>query len=116
MQRSQFPIVVHPSPAVRRLIGPDLDAVAGLALRALLLNQRSIEIAHQQIAYRSHHLAFSSRIGNQGDLIIELDIGDPRLAGRVVLEAEMRRAAKANGISDRADNSGRGPRQVGRHR
>ncbi|MFA6968949.1 MULTISPECIES: hypothetical protein [Bosea] len=116
MQRNPFPIVVHPSAAVRRLIGPDLDAIAGLALRALLLNQRSIEIAHQQIAYRSHHLAFSSRIGSQGDLIIELDIGDPRLAGRVILEEEIRRAAKANGMSERPENRGRTTRQAGRYR
>ncbi|MBX9912074.1 MAG: hypothetical protein K2Z25_25650 [Beijerinckiaceae bacterium] len=116
MQRNSFPIVVHPSAAVRRLIGPELDMIAGLALRALLLNQRSIEIAHQQIAYRSHHLAFSSRIGNQGDLIIELDIGDPRLAGRVILEEEIRRAAKANGLSERADNRVKSPKQAGRYR
>ncbi|WP_291821479.1 hypothetical protein [Bosea sp. (in: a-proteobacteria)] len=108
MQRSPFPIVVHPSVAVRRLLGPALDTVAGLALRALLMNRRSIEVAHQQIAYRSHHLAFSSRIGQQGDLIIEMDLGDPRLAERVIIEEDIRRAARANGLMHGGDGRARG--------
>lgn len=115
MQRNPFPIVVHPSAAVRRLLGPALDTVAGLALRALLTNRRSIEVAHQQITYRSHHLAFSSRIGNQGDLIIEMDVGDPRLAERLIIEEDLRRAAKANGHMQGSDRRARGG-QMGRSR
>ena len=95
MQQHPFPIFVYPSLAVRRAVGPDTDKVAALALRAALKNRRSLEIAHQQIQYRSHHFAFSSRIGSEGDLILELDIGDPRLADRVVLEEDMKRVARA---------------------
>ncbi|KPH77810.1 MULTISPECIES: hypothetical protein [Bosea] len=113
MQRNPFPIVVHPSAAVRRLLGPALDTVAGLALRALL--RRSIEVAHQQIAYRSHDLAFSSRIGSLGDLIIEMDLGDPRLADRVIIEEDLRKAARANGHMQGGDGRVRGDR-MGRFR
>lgn len=107
MQKNPFPIIVYQSAAVRRLLGPALETVAGLALRALLTNRRSIEVAHQQITYRSHHLAFSSRIGNQGDLIIEMDVGDPRLAERVILEDDMRSAARANGPGEDRTRSGK---------
>lgn len=96
MQRNPFPIIVFPSAAVRRAVGPEVDTVAGLALKAILKGRRSIEIAHQQIKYRSHHLAFSSRIGIHGDLILELDIGDPRLADRVILESDLRKAGAKN--------------------
>jgi len=95
MQRHPFPIFVYPSAEVRRTLGPDTDRVAALALRAALKNRRSLEIAHQQVQWRSKHFAFSSRIGAEGDLIVELDIGDPRLEGRVVLEDDMKRAGKA---------------------
>lgn len=95
MQRHPFPIFVYPSPAVRRLLGDNVDRVAALALRAVLTNRRSLEIAHQQIEWRGRHFAFSSRIGAKGDLIVELDIGDPRLEGRILLEEDIRRADKA---------------------
>lgn len=97
MQRHPFPIIVHSSPAVRQLAGVDLDRIAGLALRALLKNRRSIEVAHQQIVYRARHFAFSSRIGGEGDLILELDVGDPRLAERLIVEEEFRQAGRASG-------------------
>lgn len=94
MSRHSLPIVIYPSLAARRLLGPGIDDAAGIALRTLLKERRSLEIAHQQIVYRSHHLAFSSRIGTQGDLILVLDIGDPKLAERVVLEDDLRRKRK----------------------
>lgn len=95
MQRHPFPIFVYPSAEVRRSLGPDTDKVAALALRAVLKSRRSLEIAHQQVVWRSRHFAFSSRIGREGDLIVELELGDPRLEGRILLEDDMQRAAKA---------------------
>jgi hypothetical protein len=61
----------------------------------MLKSRRSLEVAHQQIRFGQHHLAFCSRIGSLGDLIIELDIGDPRLSNRIILEEDLRRARKA---------------------
>lgn len=93
MKQHPFPIVVFPSHEVRLAFGARVDEIAGLALRALLKERGTLEVAHQQVRYRSHHLAFSSRIGNQGDLILELGIGDSRHAGRVIVEADLRKAA-----------------------
>lgn len=96
MQNRFFPIIVRASAELRRTIGPDLDEVAGLALRALFKDRRSLEIAHQQIIHRRRHIAFSSWIGTYGDLILELDIGNPNLADRVILEDDLRRSERRN--------------------
>lgn len=106
MQRLLFPILVHASPEIRHAIGPELGKVAGLALRAVFKERRSLEIAHKQVVYRRHHIAFSSRIGELGDLILELDVGHPGLADRVILEDELKRSAQRNGAT-----GARGPRR-----
>jgi len=102
MNRAYFPFLLIPSHAVRNLLRRDLAKVGVLALRAILQHRKGLEVAHQQIRYRRHDLAFSSRIGSRGDLILEFDIGDPRLAHRLVLEEDLRRANR-NGAR------GRGP-------
>jgi hypothetical protein len=94
MAEVSLPIFVIPSNAARQALGSDLAEVAVLAMRAILRNRRGIEVAHQQIRYRKRDFAFSSRIGARGDLIIELDLGDPKLSDRIVLEHELRRAAR----------------------
>jgi len=94
MNRASLPFYFQPSPAVVALVGRDLDRVAVMAIRAILRNRKSLEVAHQQIAFRVHHLAFSSRIGASGDLIVEMDVGDPALAGRLVLEEDLRHATR----------------------
>ncbi len=108
MNRTFLPFLFVPSHAAARLIGRDRDKVAVLALRAILKNQKSLEVAHQQIRYRKHHLALSSRITSGGELVVELDVGDARLEDRLVLEEELRVAGrKARGISNH------GARRVG---
>jgi hypothetical protein len=94
MRIAHLPFYVVPSAAARALLGRELPAVAVLALQAILRNHRGIEVAHQQIRFRKHHLAFSSRIGRHGDLIVDLDIGDPQLGGRVILEGDLQRAER----------------------
>lgn len=96
MHRASLPILMTATPAARALLGPDLAKVAVLALRAILQHRKGIEVAHQQVRYRKHHLAFSSRIGRYGDLILDLDVGDPALEHRVVLEADLRDAERRN--------------------
>ena len=98
MQHRLFPIIVYASADVRRAIGPDLGKAAGLALRALLKERRSVEIAHKQVVYRRCPIAFSSRVGVHGALILELDVGNPNLADRVVLEEDLKRSAQRNGL------------------
>ena len=94
MIRSFLPFLFIPSRAAARVIGRERDKVAVLALQAILRNHRSLEVAHQQIRWRAHNLAFSSRITGGGELVVELDIGDPRLEHRLVLEQELRAAVK----------------------
>jgi hypothetical protein len=89
-----LPIFVIPTPAARQALASDLAKVAVLAMKAILRNRRGIEVAHQQIRYRKRDFAFSSRIGARGDLIIELDLGDPKLSDRIILEDDLRRAAR----------------------
>jgi hypothetical protein len=89
-----LPIIVFPTHAARQALAADLAKVAVLAMKAILRNRRGIEVAHQQVRYRKRDFAFSSRIGARGDLIIELDLGDPKLADRIILEDDLRRAAR----------------------
>ena len=94
MDRAFLPILVIATHAARRALGSDVRKAAVLAAKAIIRDRRSLEVAHQQIRFPEHDLAFCSRIGAQGDLILELDIGDPRLSDRIVLEEELRRASK----------------------
>jgi hypothetical protein len=103
MHRANFPILLFASPAAQALLGRDVAAVGVLALKAILRNRRGIEVAHQQIKYRKHALAFSSRIGREGDLILDLDIGLPGLDKRLVLETDLRRAEHALGEERRRE-------------
>jgi len=94
MPRAFFPIIYSASPAVVQKAGPELHRAVLLALRAILRHGRSIEVAHQQIRFQGVNLAFCSRISAQGDLIVELDVGDERLSGRIILEDELRLAER----------------------
>lgn len=99
MDRAFLTFQYLPSNAVRDKLGADLDRVAVLALRALLVNKRGIEVAHQQIRYREIDLAFSSRVTSAGELVLELDVGDPKFRDRVVLEDDIRKSWQARGLS-----------------
>jgi len=46
---------------------------------------------------RKHAFAFSSRIGREGDIILDLDVGLPGLGKRLLLETELRRAERVLG-------------------
>jgi hypothetical protein len=94
MDRAFLPILVIATHAARRALGPDLRKVAVLAAKAIIRGRKSLEVAHQQIRFAEHDLAFSSRIGARGDLILELDVGDPRLGNRIILEEELQQASK----------------------
>jgi hypothetical protein len=107
MGRTVLPFVFFLSHAAASLIGRDRDKVAQLALRAILKSHRTLEVAHQQIRYRGHHLAFSSRITAFGELVVEIDVGDPRLEERLVLEEELRSAGRA--VKGIAGDRRRGP-------
>ena len=109
MAKALFPFFCFYSPAAARVVGADVAGVAVAALRAAIRNGQGLEIAHQQIRWGEHDLAFSVRIGRLGDLVIDIDIGDANLRDRIVLEADLRREArKVKGIrGDERDKRGR---------
>ncbi len=111
MKRALFPFTVVPSNAVRSALGRDLDEAVVLALRAILRETRSLEVAHQQISYRGHCLAFSSRITGRGDLVLDIDMGDPRLADRLILETELRSAQRLSQQTAGIARDGQRPRK-----
>ena len=61
-------------------------------MRTLLLRRKSVEVACLQLEYKGAPIVFSSRIGKQGDIILEMEMGDPRLALREVEEDQLRDA------------------------
>lgn len=98
--QKRFPahLAFHPSVAARKAAGSDLAKVARLALAAILKDGQSLEIAHRQIVFGKHHFALSSRLGSRGQLILELDLGAPQLAGRMILEDDLKRAERTSAM------------------
>jgi hypothetical protein len=94
MVRSNLPVYIQPSRAVSTALGPDIGKVALLAIRSILKHRRGVEVAYQQIEFRQHRFALSSRITAHGDLVIDIDLGDPRHADRLILEDELRAAER----------------------
>jgi hypothetical protein len=90
MEYAFLPILVIPTHQVRRALRSELSKAAVLAVKAILRNRKGFEVAHQQIRYRKLDLAFSSWIGSRGDIVLELDLGDPRLSHRLILEEDLR--------------------------
>ena len=94
MARARFPFYCFASPAAGALIGRDIASVAVIALRAVVQHGQGFAIAHQQMEWDGHVLAFSCRVGKSGDVVVEFDIGSPGLTGRVIREADLRREAE----------------------
>jgi hypothetical protein len=108
MHRSALPFLFLPTHAASRLLGRHTAQAAVLALRAIIGRNKTLEVAHQQISFCGHELAFSSRVTEAGELIVDLDVGDPRLADRIVLEEELQVATrKVRGIEQKRKNRGR---------
>ena len=95
MNRAFLPFRFLPSAVLVDRFGKELFAIAVLAVRAVLKHRKSLEIAHQQIIFRDTPIALSTRISETGDVIVDLDIGDPNLANRIILEDELLRAAQS---------------------
>ncbi len=94
MARSLLPFHYHATTEAQQLLGSALPRVAALAVRTVIKNRKSVEVAHQQLNYRGHAIALASRVTANGDLVVEIDLGDPRLAHHVVLEDDFRTASR----------------------
>lgn len=88
------PFYFQASPALAQALGSELGRAARVAVQAMLKAHRNLEVAHQQFAFAGIVIAFSSRIGDQGTLFVDLDLGLPGLTERVVLEAELQAAGR----------------------
>jgi hypothetical protein len=110
MYRASLPILMNATPAARKLLGQDLPRFAVLAVQAILRHRRGIEVAHQQVRFRKACIAFSSRIGREGDLILDLDVGNPALGERVVMEIDLRKAEREHVANAAREQPPRRPR------
>ncbi|MEQ1718466.1 MAG: hypothetical protein ABL907_21195 [Hyphomicrobium sp.] len=94
MTRALLPFHFIATHSARAALGRDLESVAAIAVKTLLKNFKTVEVAFQLIDYGPHTLAVSSRVTTRGELVLELDIGDPRLARHVILEDDYRAAER----------------------
>lgn len=86
------PVTIHPTAEARQALGLNLVSAGKAAWREIARRRQGLEYAHLQISYAGVTLAICSRLRADGVIIIEVGIGDPRQAARVVPAAELRRA------------------------
>ncbi|MGC8469351.1 MAG: hypothetical protein ACP5NI_05530 [Acetobacteraceae bacterium] len=92
MFRVQAPVVVIFSTEARAALGAHQHAAGLAAWRALAGLGQGLEMAHFQIVSAGVTLAVSSRLRKDGFIVIELGLGDPRQAARVIPAAQLRQA------------------------
>ena len=92
MFRVQTQVIVVPSAEARQVIGSQLRSAGLAAWREIARRGQGLEMAHFQIVHEELTLAVSSRLRRDGFIEIEIGVGDPRQAARVIPAAELRRA------------------------
>ena len=92
MFRVQAPVVVIFSTEARAALGAQHRAAGLAAWRELAGLGQGLEMAHFQIVFADVTLAVSSRLRKDGFIVIELGLGDPRQAARVIPAAQLRQA------------------------
>jgi hypothetical protein len=88
------PVVVHPSVEARDALGVQLTAAGRAAWREIARRGQGLEFAYLQIEVSGVTLAVSSRLRADGFIVIELGLGDPRQAARVIPQSALRRAER----------------------
>ncbi len=94
MFQVQAPVVIVPSTEARAALGPQIRPAALAAWRELARRGEGLEMAHFQIVHTGVTLAVCSRLRPDGFIEIEIEIGlgDPKQAARVIPAAQLRRA------------------------
>jgi hypothetical protein len=92
MFQVQAPVVIVPSAEARVALGVQLRPAALAAWRELGRRGQGLEMAHFQIVHTGVTLAISTRVRADGFIELAIGIGDPRMAARVIPEAQMCRA------------------------
>lgn len=92
MNQAYYPFRFSASQAVVDVFGHDLRTIALLSLQAVFRNRKGLEVAHQQVSFRDHTIALSTRISPAGVPVLYMELGTPGLTDRVILEEELRAA------------------------
>ena len=92
MFRVQAPVVVIFSTEARAALGAQQRPAGLAAWRALAGLGQGLEMGHFQIVFAGVTLAVSSRLRSDGFILIELGLGDPHQAARVIPAAQLRHA------------------------
>ncbi len=92
MFQVQAPVVIVPSTEARAALGTQVRPAALAAWRELARRGEGLEMAHFQIVHAGVTLAVCSRLRPDGFIEIEIGLGDPRQAARVIPAAQLRRA------------------------
>lgn len=92
MFQVQAPVVIVPSSEASAALGVQLKPAALAAWQEIARRGHGIELAHFQIVHTGVTLAVCSRLRRDGFIEIELGLGDPRQAARVIPAAQLRRA------------------------
>ena len=85
-------VIIVPSTEARRILGGQVRAAALAAWHEMARRGEGFEMAHFQVTYGGVTLAICSRLRRDGLIEIEVGIGDPKQAARVIPAAELRRA------------------------
>ena len=96
MNQSHFPFRFSASQELVELFGAQLRTLAPVAMLAVLKNKKGLEVAHQQVSFRDHTIALSTRISPSGVPVLNMELGVPGLTDRVILEEELREAHQRN--------------------
>ena len=92
MFQVQAPVVIVPSTESSAALGVQLRPAAQAAWLGIARRGKGIEMAHFQIVHTGVTLGVCSRLRPDGFIEIELGIGDPRQAARVIPAEQLRRA------------------------
>jgi hypothetical protein len=94
MTRALLPFHFIASHNARAALGAEIERAAAIAVKTLLRNFKSVEVAFQLIDFGTYTLAVSSRVNVHGELVVELDMGDARLGRHVIFEDDYRAAER----------------------
>lgn len=88
----QAPVVIVPTTEARAALGVELRPAALAAWREIARRGHGIEMAHFQVVHAGVTLAVCSRLRQDGFIEIELGLGDPKQAARIIPAEQLRRA------------------------
>ena len=88
----QAPVVIIFSTEACSALGAQQHAAGLAAWRELAGLGQGLEMAHFQIVFAGMTLPVSSRLRKDGFIVIELGLGDPQQAARVIPAAQLRQA------------------------